>query len=48
MENEESKNENQTEVTSKVKNTINLTVKIIFGLGFIFFIYKAAAHKYGW
>lgn len=48
MENEESKNENQAEAPSKIKNTINLIVKIIFGLGFIFFIYKAAAYKFGW
>lgn len=48
MGNKESENENQAEAPSKVKNTINLIVKIIFGLGFIFFIYKATAYKYGW
>ena len=48
MGNKESKNENQAESPSKVKNTINLIVKIIIGFGFIFFIYRAIAHKYGW
>jgi hypothetical protein len=47
MEDKESKNENQAKVSSKVKNAVNLIVKIVFGLGFIFFIYKAIAHRYG-
>ncbi len=45
MENKESKNENQAEAQSKVKNVINLIVKIVLGLGFIFFIYKAIVHR---
>lgn len=48
MGNKESKNENQAEAPSKVKNTTNLIVKLILGFGFIFFIYKAIAYKYGW
>jgi len=47
MEGKESKNENQAKVPSKVNNTVSLIVKIIFGLGFIFFIYKAIVHRYG-
>jgi hypothetical protein len=46
--NKESKNENQAESPSKVKNTINLIVKIVIGFGFIYFIYRAIAHNYGW
>jgi hypothetical protein len=47
MGDKESKNENQAETPSKVKNTVNLIVKIILGLGFAFFIYRAIASKYG-
>jgi hypothetical protein len=47
MENKESRNENQAETPSKVKNTVNLIVKIIIGLAFLLFICAAIAHKYG-
>jgi hypothetical protein len=47
MENKGSKNENQAKVSPKVQNAVNLIVKIVFGLGFIFFIYNAIIHRYG-
>ncbi|MCX5806146.1 MAG: hypothetical protein NT010_08795 [Proteobacteria bacterium] len=49
MENKENENENenQSEVPSKVKKTVSFIVKIVLGLGFIFFIYKAIVHRYG-
>ena len=45
MGNKESKNENQAESPSKVKNTVNLIVKIILGFGFTYFIYRAIAQQ---
>jgi hypothetical protein len=48
MDNEESENKNQAETRSKVKNMVIRIVKIVFGLGFIFFLYKALGNRYGW
>ena len=48
MGNKESKNENQTETPSKVKNIVPLIAKIILSLGFLFIIYQLAGRKWGW
>ena len=48
MGKEESKKESQAEKPSKVKNTVMLIMKIIVGLGFLYFIYSAVANKFGW
>jgi hypothetical protein len=48
MDNKESKNKDQAKTPSKPKNMVIRIVKIIFGLGFIFFLYKALGNRFGW
>jgi hypothetical protein len=48
MENKENKNEDQAEVPPKGKDIKGLIVKIIIVCGFLFLVYRAIAHKYGW